>query len=559
MLPSRKKLARVGPALIAIVFGAVAAVTLLATAAQAASQTITFSSIFDKTFGAAPFGIAPTGGGSGNPVTLSTTTPGVCSVTTPSPATVTIITAGSCSITANQAGGGGFDPASPMIRTFNIAKANQTITATLVPTHTFGNAPFVFTATASSGLPVTIGATGSCSLSGSSSPATVTINAAGSCAITSTQVGGPNYNAATAVVRNFLINKASQSISLIGVPTTLPYGSAAFPVTATSTSGLAVTLAVTSGPCQVVTLPSDPSIKINGAGSCWIQASRAADTNYNAAFPQIKVVSITRAPLTVTADSPPDKVYGAPLPPIGSTIPGITGFVNGDTISNLSGTLSCFAFASASSPPGTYQTSCSGLSSPNYNITYVNGSLTVTKGPQTISIDAVTPKTYGASSFSVTTHSSSSLLVTLSSDTPLVCSVSATWFGPVTILHAGTCTLRAKQAGNSTYLAAPDATRDITVNPAPLSITAANKTMLTTDSVLPAFTLTYAGFVNGDTALTAVVTTPITCNAYSQAIPVIGTDTPKTAPLLAGTYTIACSGDLADYAETFHNGTLTVN
>ncbi len=406
-------------------------------------------------------------------------------------------------------------------------RASQTINFPSLASKTFGAAPVNVSATASSALPVTLQVTaGPCTFSVAPpppviSPALLSINGTGSCTVQATQTGNGSFNAATPVSRTFTISKANQTITVTGVPSSLLYGAPNVPVTATSTSLLPVTVAVTSGACEVVIVPSNPSVKINGAGSCWVRASQAGDSNYNAAFPVTKVVSVTRAPLTVTADSPPDKVYGAPLPPIGGTI---TGFVNGDTPASLSGTLSCIGFAIANSPVGTYPTSCSGVSSPNYNISYVNGSLKIVKAPQSISIDAIADKTYGALSSTVTTHSSSNLLVTLSSDTPGVCSVSATWFGPVTVLHAGSCTLRAKQAGNSNYAAAsPDATQTFTVNPAPLSITADNKTILSA-APLPAFTLTYAGFVNFDTALSAVVTTPITCNAYTQANPTSGSD-----------------------------------
>ena len=52
----------------------------------------------------------------------------------------------------------------------------------------------------------------------------------------------------------------------------------------------------------------------------------------------------------------------------------------------------------------------------------------------------------------ISATASSGLVVTFSSATPLVCSVSGT---SVTLLHAGTCTIDADQAGNATYDAAP--------------------------------------------------------------------------------------------------------
>lgn len=84
------------------------------------SQTITFNPLGDQTYGAAPFTVSATGGGSGNPVTFSTTST-TCSV---SGTTVTITGLGSCTITANQAGNSYYDAASPVSSTFVIDEPN---------------------------------------------------------------------------------------------------------------------------------------------------------------------------------------------------------------------------------------------------------------------------------------------------------------------------------------------------------------------------------------------------------------------------------------------------
>jgi hypothetical protein len=60
----------------------------------------------------------------------------------------------------------------------------------------------------------------------------------------------------------------------------------------------------------------------------------------------------------------------------------------------------------------------------------------------------------------VSASASSGLSVSFSSLTPGVCSVSGT---TVTLLTGGTCTVRASQAGNATYGAAPDVDRSFTI------------------------------------------------------------------------------------------------
>jgi hypothetical protein len=80
---------------------------------------------------------------------------------------------------------------------YTIQKLNQTITFVNPPAQKiFGDADFTVTATASSGLPVTLAATGSCSLVSGK----VHITAVGNCAVTANQAGSALYNPATATL-----------------------------------------------------------------------------------------------------------------------------------------------------------------------------------------------------------------------------------------------------------------------------------------------------------------------------------------------------------------------
>src|SRR5207253_7394494 len=85
-----------------------------------------------------------------------------------------------------------------IVRTYTV-KAGQTITFAPLASKTYGDPPFAVSATASSGLPVTLAATGNCTLSGSTSPANVTLTGAGSCSITASQAGDANTFAAAQV------------------------------------------------------------------------------------------------------------------------------------------------------------------------------------------------------------------------------------------------------------------------------------------------------------------------------------------------------------------------
>jgi hypothetical protein len=238
-------------------------------------QTISFAALPDKTLGDPPFSVAASAS-SGLPVSFTAT--GKCSV---NGNTVTLSgQAGSCTITAHQAGNATYNPAPDVARSFAIntpAKQNQTINFAALPNKTLGDAPFSVSATASSGLPVSFTATGKCSVSGN----TVTWSGqAGSCTITAHQAGNATYNAAPDVARSFAINdpaKQDQSISFAALPNK-NVGDAPFPVSASASSGLAVTFTA-SGQCSI----SGNIVTLTGSGSCTITARQPGNATYNAA------------------------------------------------------------------------------------------------------------------------------------------------------------------------------------------------------------------------------------------------------------------------------------
>jgi subtilisin family serine protease len=84
------------------------------------------------------------------------------------------------------------------------SEINQTITFDPLPNKTFGDPEFEVGATASSRLPVSFLATGTCTIRG----ATVHLTGAGSCTITASQDGDANYNLAINVSQRFVIAKA---------------------------------------------------------------------------------------------------------------------------------------------------------------------------------------------------------------------------------------------------------------------------------------------------------------------------------------------------------------
>jgi hypothetical protein len=119
---------------------------------------------------------------------------------------------------------------------------------------------------------------------------------------------------------------------------------------------------------------STPATGTSPAGSYSITASGASSTNYTISY-LAGTLTVTPAALTITATST-NKVYGAPLPALTASY---SGFVNGDTASNLSAQAVLSTSAAAASPAGSYPITASGASSTNYAISYVAGTLTIAK------------------------------------------------------------------------------------------------------------------------------------------------------------------------------------
>jgi FtsP/CotA-like multicopper oxidase with cupredoxin domain len=171
-----------------------------------------------------------------------------------------------------------------------------------------------------------------------------------------------------------------------------------------------------------------------------------------------------------------------------------------------------------------------------------SGSGSSIKG-QTIAFSApASPVTYGAAPVTLGATASSGLPVIYSLTGPATLSA-----GTLTFTGAGNVTVTASQGGSTTYSAATPVTYSIVVAPAPLSVVANNNNIVV-GQPLPAFSATLSGFVNGDTAATAVTGTPaLTCNPALT--------TPGSYPIIAAQGTLAASSYTF---ASFTNGTLTV-
>jgi hypothetical protein len=165
-----------------------------------ATQTITFTDPADITFGASPASLSATSTSTLS-VAFTTATSGVCTV---SGTTVTIVSAGTCTITANQAGNADYEAASQVSQSFTIAKATPSLSNFANVSKTVGNSAFDLSApTVANSLPgsftYTSGTTATATIANSGGVGTVTIVAAGSSLITATfaPTDTTNYNNST--------------------------------------------------------------------------------------------------------------------------------------------------------------------------------------------------------------------------------------------------------------------------------------------------------------------------------------------------------------------------
>jgi hypothetical protein len=104
----------------------------------------------------------------------------------------------------------------------------------------------------------------------------------------------------------------------------------------------------------------------------------------------------------------------------------------------------------------------------NFTSASTQTSFTIAKAAQSITFPVIPDHAYGDPAFSVTATASSGLVVQLAKVSG-PCSV--TTKGVVTLTGVGICTLKASQAGNANFLAAPDVQRSFAIGKGNQTIT----------------------------------------------------------------------------------------
>jgi hypothetical protein len=431
---------------------------------QVVNGTPTNLSLFPlptKTFGDAPFQITTAYYSTNNNLSPVTFTSSNTSVATISGSTVTIVGAGTTTINAQQTGNSTFNPATSNAQTLTVNKAFQNINFPVLPTKTFGDAPFTISATGgASGNPIvfTSSDNGIASISGN----TVTIHTAGAVTIFANQAGNSNYLASSTYSQPLTINKLNQTVNFTNSGD-VQYGDAPFALIAT---GGATNNPITfsSSNSSIISI-SGSTATIVGVGTCNITASQAGNVNYNAGS-ATKLFSVIKGSQNIVMSPIPPKSFGdAPF-----TV-SATGGASGNPIVFSSNNASV-ATVSGNTVTIVGGGVCNITAIQAGNALYFQGiatqQLTVGKINQTITFNALPAKTFGDAPFALSASASSSLPVSYASSNTSVATVSG---NTITIVGVGTANITASQAGNANYNSATNVAQTLTVGKANQTIT----------------------------------------------------------------------------------------
>ena len=254
------------------------------------SQTITFTSSAPSpaAVGGSPYHVtANASSGLAVSFAIAAGSAGVCSI---SGSTVSFIATGTCVVNADQAGNASYLAAPQVQQSFAVGLQSQTITfsSTAPGSAGVGDPAYTVAATASSGLAVTFsiapGSAGVCSIAGTA----VSMTGIGTCVVNADQAGNVSYQAAAQVQQSFAVGKGSQTITFTSTPGKVDKNDPPYIVSATATSGLAVTFTTdpsSNGVCSV----SGNTVSFSGRGTCIVYANQAGNSSWLSA-PQTQQV-----------------------------------------------------------------------------------------------------------------------------------------------------------------------------------------------------------------------------------------------------------------------------
>jgi sugar lactone lactonase YvrE len=268
-----------------------------------------------------------------------------------------------------------------------------------------------------------------------------------------------------------VVNRAEQTLAFTSPELPRAALGSAHLFTAAASSGLPVT--IDSLTPEVCTLEAGRATFI-ALGTCVVRATQGGNTNYHGAPALRQSIAVTSSVPTNLSGVAGSGRYGgaatlsARLEADGATVAGRTvtftlgGRTVGSALTDARGDATLQGVALTGFPAGTHAgvVTAAFAGTPELAGGQLSGPLAVARAPQTLSFGAVPTAGRVGEQHAVTARSSAGLPVTIVSEEERVCRVGG---GTVSFYAAGSCTLRATQAGDQNHEPAPEAVQLIAV------------------------------------------------------------------------------------------------
>ncbi|WP_259528353.1 Ig-like domain-containing protein [Shewanella baltica] len=433
-----------------------------------ANQTITFNDPGAQNFGTSPTLTATSSAGVGYTVSFSSSTTGVCTITTGG--TLTLVAAGSCTIDADQSGDIATNAATTVTQSFTVnavvpgAPTNLAATAGDTQASVAFVAPVNIGGSAITGYTVTTNPADVVPVNGASSPLVITGLTNGQAytfTVTATNTAGAGAVSATS---NSITPMAAQTITFAD-PGAQNFGTAPT-LTATSDSGLTPTF--TSSTTSVCTITSGGALTFVTAGSCTINANQAGDSSYLPALQVSQTFNVNAIapgaptnPSATAGDTQASVAFVAPVNIGGSAITGYTVTTNPAHVVPVNGASSPLVITGLTNGQA-YTFTVTATNTAGTGAASVASNSINPAAAQTITFANPSAQNFGTAP-TLTATSNSGLTPTFTSSTTSVCTITSA--GALTFVTAGSCTINADQPGDGSYLPATQVSRTFTVNP----------------------------------------------------------------------------------------------